>query len=183
MLEIVKRLRYSPSMQVPKRKSEERRQPDSRSQSRYLTAAAIERLKRDLEDLERNQRPKTVEDLTRAREMGDLSENAAYTEAKARLGRIDGRIFSLKDRLKNALVIEPGAGPEGKARIGATVVVRVNGAERSYQIVGSQETNPARGLISHLSPLGAALLNRAAGDVVIVKANGKEISYTVVAVR
>lgn len=148
-----------------------------------MTAEKVRRLKADLEDLERVQRPKAVEDLTKAREMGDLSENAAYTEAKARLGRIDGRVLSIKDRLKNAIIIETGADPSGKIRIGSTVVLMINGNRRTYQILGSQETNPAAGRISHLSPLGKALIDRRAGETVTVAANGRDIVYTIVEVK
>ncbi|MBI4457976.1 transcription elongation factor GreA [Candidatus Uhrbacteria bacterium] len=169
-------------MQVPKRKSEMDRLA-GRQEDHYMTAEKVRRLKADLEDLERVQRPKAVEDLTKAREMGDLSENAAYTEAKARLGRIDGRVLSIKDRLKNAIIIETGADPSGKIRIGSTVVLMINGNRRTYQILGSQETNPAAGRISHLSPLGKALIDRRAGETVTVAANGRDIVYTIVEVK
>lgn len=149
----------------------------------HLTVSAMRRLARDLHDLEKVQRPKAVEDLIRAREMGDLSENAAYSEAKGRLARIDGRIFSLKDRLKNAVVIEPGADASGRVRIGSTVVVSAGGARRTYEIVGSQETSPSRGRISHLSPLGSVLLGRVAGDEVIVKTQKKNVVYRIEEVR
>ncbi|MEK9152780.1 MAG: transcription elongation factor GreA, partial [Patescibacteria group bacterium] len=149
----------------------------------YMTPEKVRRLKADLEDLEKNQRPKTVEDLTKAREMGDLSENAAYTEAKAHLGRIDGRIFSIKDRLKNAIIIESGTDASGRIRIGSIVVVSVGGNERTYQILGSQETNPAAGRISHLSPLGSALIDHKVGDTVSVAANGREIAYVILDVK
>src|ERR1051325_3258836 len=75
----------TPVMQIPKRRSEMlSRAGRGKDESNYMTAAAVERMKRTILDLEA-QRPKAVEDLSRAREMGDLSENAAYTEAKARL--------------------------------------------------------------------------------------------------
>jgi len=166
-------------MQVPTRKSDIFRKNGRRDDDRYLTAEAIERLRRELADIADNQRPKAVEDLTRAREMGDLSENAAYHEAKSRLARLDGRTFSLKERIKNAIVIEPGAEPGGRIGIGSTVTLTVNGNRRVYQILGSQETNPSSGRISHISPLGAALMGRAAGDEVTVKAQERQIVYRV----
>jgi transcription elongation GreA/GreB family factor len=167
-------------MRAPKRKSEMLSRA-SRQVDHYLTPDKMRRLKADVEDLERNQRPKAVEDLTRAREMGDLSENAAYTEAKRHLGRIDGRIFSIKDRLKNAVAIESGADPSGRIRIGSKVTVEVNGKQRVYQILGSQETNPSAGRISYLSPLGAALLRKKAGETAAIKnADGKEVVYRII---
>lgn len=168
-------------MQVPKRRGQGIRKYGDRDD--HLTAAALERLRRTLERIEREERPKAVEELSRTREMGDLSENAGYQEAKGLVARLDGRIFSLKDRIKNAIVIESGADDDGRARIGATVTVRVNGHERTYEIVGSQETNPSGGRISHRSPLGSALIGHAAGDRVTVKAAAGEIAYEIIAVK
>lgn len=169
-------------MRVPKRKAEMLSRA-SRQADHYLTPEKMGRLRADLADLESTQRPKAVEDLTRAREMGDLSENAAYSEAKARLGRIDGRIFSIKDRLKNAVAIEAGPDPSGRIRIGSTVTVETDDKRRTYQILGSQETNPAAGRISHLSPLGSALLGRRAGETATIRnADGNEVAYRVVSV-
>lgn len=170
------------TMQIPKRKSEENRKYGKREDN-FLSAAAIRKLQDDLRRLQDVSRPRAVEDLTRAREMGDLSENAAYSEAKGRLMGIDRRILELKDRLKNAVVIERGPDDEGRARIGATVTVRVNGKEKSYDITGAQETDPSSGRISHHSPLGAALMGKKAGDTVTVKAaTGKEVEYEIIRV-
>jgi transcription elongation GreA/GreB family factor len=121
-----------------------------------LTAEAVERLKRTLEKLEHDERPKIVEDLSHAITLGDFSENAEYQDAKARLARIDGRIFGLKERVKNAVIIEQGPA-DGKIRLGSTVTVKTNGKEKTFRILGPQEADPTRGRISHLSPLGSAL--------------------------
>jgi transcription elongation factor GreA len=154
-----------------------------RSEDRYVTADLLARLKRTLANLEERERPQAIEDVTRAREMGDLSENAAYTEAKGRLRRIEGRIFSLQERIKYAVVIRPEENPDGIVGIGSTVVVSVNGKEKTYQVLGSQETNPSAGRISHLSPLGKALLRRKAGDEAVVETEGRKIVYHIIEVR
>lgn len=106
-------------------------------------------------------------DVSEAVQKGDLSENAEYQEAKARLSRIDGRIFSLKERIKNAIPIVEGEAT-GRVQLGSTVTLRVNERERSYRVVGPSETNPSQGRISHLSPLGVALIDRAVGESVSV---------------
>jgi transcription elongation factor GreA len=170
-------------MQTPKRKSEELKRSGGRDEDHYLTADAIRKLRDEIEIIERAHRPKAVEDLTRAREMGDLSENAAYHEAKGRLMRLDGRVFSLKEKLKHAVLIEPGTAPTGRIGIGSTVVIAADGKRRVYQILGSQETDPSSGRISHLSPLGSALMGHAAGDEVAVKAQDREIVYRVEEVK
>lgn len=149
-------------------------------QDNYITADKLERLKRDLHDLEKLQRPKVVEDLAFAREQGDLSENAEYQDARAKLGRIDGRVFSIKERIKNAEIIEQTSDSSGRIQIGSTVVLSANGKEKTYQIVGSQESNPSRGMISRHSPLGSALLGHEAGESVTVDVNGNSIEYTII---
>jgi transcription elongation factor GreA len=169
-------------MQIPKRKSQERRKYGGPADD-FLSPSALKKIEADLRRLQAVSRPRAVEDLSRAREMGDLSENAAYSEAKGRLMKIDSLIFEMKEKLKNAVVIRPGADAEGRARIGSTVVVMVNGKEKSYELTGSQETDPSTGRISHLSPLGRALLGRKAGEAVTVKGPVKTVDYRITAVR
>lgn len=166
-------------MQVPQRKSQAFRKY-GRETDNHLTAEAIEMLKGELVHLETVSRPKTVEDLTAAREMGDLSENAAYHMAKSRLAGIDHRMFEIKEKLKNAIVIEKGADKHGRIKIGSTVTVEINSRERIFEITGSDETDPGSGKISHKSPVGQALLEHQAGDTVTAKAaSGKEVEYTI----
>lgn len=166
-------------MQIPKRKSEEHRKYGQRADN-FLSSEAVAELRAEAERLEKVSRPRAVSDLTRAREMGDLSENAAYTEAKGRLFGIDRRLAEIRDRLKNAVVIQKGAAEDGSARLGATVRVRVNGKEKEYELTGAAETNPLSGRVSHHSPLGAALMGRKAGEVIKVQAaNGKEVIYEI----
>lgn len=165
-------------MQIPTRRSQQLRIHDDGIDSRLLTPKGLEKLKRTLRDLE-DQRPQTVKDLSEAIAKGDLSENAEYTESKARLGRIDGRIFSLKERIKNAVIIEAPEGDEGTVQLGSTVTVLVNARQRAYQIVGPSETDPSKGRISHLSPLGQALMAHKIDDVVQV--NGMD--YRIIAVE
>jgi transcription elongation factor GreA len=169
-------------MRVPKRRYELLRVHDASQDSHYLTPEAVERMKRTLYELEVLQRPKIVEDVAYARSLGDLSENAEYQDAKGRLSRIDGRIFSLKERIKNAVPIEAGT-DGGTVRVGSVVTVRVEGKVREYRIVGSQESDPVHGRISHLSPLGKALLAAMPGAVVMVETPQGPKGYEVVDVR
>lgn len=113
-------------------------------------------MKKQLIDLETKQRPTAVKEVQRTQEMGDLSENAAYQEAKFRLRRINSKITVIEEKLKVAIPIQTN--DSDTVQIGSTVVLINNGLERIYQIVGSAETNPAQGRISHSSPLGQALL-------------------------
>lgn len=169
-------------MQVPRRRAEQHRKFQSPAADAYLTADAMARMERQLERLEKVERPKAAEEVARTKEMGDLSENAAYTEAKSHLRRTNDRIASLRARLARAVVVPEGAA-DGTVGVGATVTLRVDGAERTYRIVGSQEADPGRGLVSHLSPIGQALLGRKTGDRVVRAVAGKDVTYEIVAVR
>ena len=170
-------------MQLPHRRSQALKRDEDREDTILLTAEGIQRLKDTLRYLEKEERPKIVEDLSQALLLGDFSENAEYIDAKARMSRIDGRIFSIKDRLRRAAEIGGGKNVSGRIRLGSTVILDVGGKRKMYQIVGPQETDPSRGRISHLSPLGALLLDHAAGDHVSVKTETGETVYTIVEVR
>jgi len=168
-------------MQLPKRRSQTLKQRDDSEDTVFLTPEGIRRLKDTLRYLEKEERPKIVEDLSFALTLGDFSENAEYQDAKARMARIDGRIFSIKDRLRRTSEIDGTS--DGHAHLGSTVVLDIGGKKKTYQIVGPQETNPAQGRISHLSPLGQALLGQRAGDIIRVKTDAGENTYTLVEVR
>ncbi len=167
-------------MQLPKRRHQTLKIHEDEGPE-LLTAGAIERMHRSLADLKAVQRPQAVTDLSEARAKGDLSENAEYQEAKGRLSRIDGRIFSLTERLKRAVVIERSTG--GEIRLGSCVIVEVNGKQKTYDIVGPREADPSRGRISHVSPLGEALTGHVAGDTVTFDAPSGPVTYRVVGVE
>lgn len=149
-------------MRLPKRRAQLNKLPDEESRSREVTPEALERLKRTLNDLEKRERPKIVEDLAHAITLGDFSENAEYQDAKARLARIDGRIFGLKERIKYAVVIKKTRA--GSVGLGSTVTVASRGKTKTYEILGPQESDPSKGKISYLSPLGASLMGHKTGD-------------------
>ncbi len=133
---------------------------------RMISNEKLEQLKRQLSDLEKEERPGAAEEVRRTGEMGDLSENAAYQYAKAHLRRVNGRILSLQDRIASAVLIETPI-DDGVVRIGSTVTVTTSDREMIFQILGSQETDPLKGRISYSSPLGAALIGHAVGEEVV----------------
>ncbi len=149
-------------MQIPTRRAQKIPRDDGGPV--YLTREAIERIKRTIHDLEKNNRPQAVEDVSRTVALGDLSENAEYQEAKFRLRNIDGRLFSMKDRLRRAVEIEQGPSDDGRITIGSTVTLEKDGKTTTYEIVGEVETAPAKGRLSFKSPLGSALMGRKAGE-------------------
>ena len=150
----------------------------------YLTPAALTQMEAELERLEKSERRAAAEEVARTGAMGDLSENAAYQVAKQRLRGINTLILVLQERLKRAVPITKSDKDFGFIRIGSTLTLRqANGTERTYTILGSLETNPAQGFISHASPLGKALIGHTVGETVRVETPGGEVTYVIVALH
>lgn len=164
-------------MRLPQRRAQLLKKRDDCQEQFYITASGLEKLKRNLVDL-KAQLPKMADDLARAIAMGDLSENAEYMEAKARLSRAHGRQFSLGERIKNAVIIDE-SDSDGAVRLGVTVTVEVNGKQKTFQIVGPQEANPSQGRISLVSPLGAALIGKKVGEEVEVQTEAGVTKYQI----
>jgi transcription elongation factor GreA len=132
-----------------------------------LTREGLRRLEEELEQLVRVRREEVAERIRRAREFGDIAENAEYTEAKNEQSLVEGRIATLEAMIRNAVVIENEPREEGVAAVGARVMVEFeDGDQTTYSIVGPAEADPLHGRISNESPLGRALLGHRAGDVV-----------------
>lgn len=164
-------------MRVPTRRGENKIKDDDA----YLTPAGIVELKKSLERLKLAQ-PRAIAEVVRTQAMGDLSENAAYTDAKGKLRGINNRIMELEHQLNRVVPITAGSS-DGTVRIGCTVTVLVVGKEKKFTILGSSETDPSSGRISYKSPVGAALMGHAKGEHVWVEANGKKVEYKIVDVR
>jgi transcription elongation factor GreB len=161
-------------MQVSRRKIEELRRRDSGPV--HVTEEGLKRLREELSRL-KEKMPGFIAEAQRTAAYGDRSDNAEYKEAKATLRRAQGRIFGLEDQIRRAEIIAPGSADSGVVRLGSTVVLEVVGLEngkkselgqKTFRILGPRETDPAKGIISYKSPLGAALVNRAKGDTVTI---------------
>ncbi len=147
-----------------------------------LTAKGLEALKKELEDLVKNKRPKLVDRLSNARAQGDLSENSDYQNAKEELEFLDGKIEELENVVKNAKVVEEFKGGKG-VNIGTKVTVRVNGVKNTFEIVGEWEADLKSKKISHTSPLGEALVGRNVGDKFEVEAPAGKLQYEIIAIE
>lgn len=152
----------------------------------YITPAGYKRLKDELDFLWKEERPALVQTISWAASNGDRSENGDYIYGKKRLREIDRRIRFLSKRLENSEVVDPAQRGEcEQVFFGATVTVcGSDGCERSYSIVGVDEADAGRSLISWVSPLARALLKARESDVVRVQLPGGieelevvEISY------
>lgn len=128
-----------------------------------------------------SERPAAVENLRKSREMGDLSENGYYKASRQRLSFIDGRIRHFYKLLKLGRIVQTAA--NGTVQIGSKVRVKGSAAERTFTIVGGYESNPNEEKISHISPIGRALMGKRTGDRVSVPVPSGNVEYTVLSVQ
>jgi len=150
----------------------------------YLTREKYEEFKKEIKERKTTIRQKIAEQLRHAKELGDLSENAAYVEAKDEKEKNDRRIAELEYILSRCEIIEK---PEknDKVNIGSKVQIQdENGKIFEYQIVDSQESNPLKKLISRCSPLGEILLNKKVGEKVEIKSpNNVSKRYKIISIN
>ncbi len=125
-----------------------------------FTKEGLEKLKTELESI-KEARPAAVKELSRARELGDLSENGLYTAAKGRLRGMDSRIERIDRMIKLAEVYES---PKSHVGIGSKVMIEQNGIQTEYSIVGDFEADPLNHKISSKSPMGYALIGKRVGE-------------------
>jgi transcription elongation factor GreA len=131
-----------------------------------LTKEGLRQLAEELNQLVSVRRGQVAERIRQARDFGDISENAEYTEAKNEQSLVEGRIQTLEAMIRNAVVIEDEPREKGVAGLGARVTVSTDEGEETYSIVGAAEADPLRGRISNESPLGRALMGHRAGEEV-----------------
>jgi transcription elongation factor GreA len=147
-----------------------------------MTVGGAERLRAELNDLKGVQRPRIVQAIAEARAHGDLKENAEYHAAREQQSFCEGRIKEIEGKLADAEVIDVmKIPPTGKIIFGTTVSLLNLSTDKSvtYQIVGEDEADVKNGKISYSSPIARALMGKAEGDEVIVKAPGGDINYEV----
>ena len=155
------------------------------SRKNYVTPTGFKALKDEALNLIDKERPELVKVIQWAAANGDRSENADYIYGKRRLREIDRRIRFLTKRLDAAVVVDP-ATREATDQVffGATVtVLHENAAEKTYAIVGIDEADPARNLISWISPLAKVLLKSREGDVVVLRSPSGEEKIEIISVE
>ena len=151
-----------------------------------LTKDGVERLREELAKLKKEDRPRIIAAIAEARAHGDLRENAEYHAAKEQQGFIEGRIQHLEYTISHAQIIDVARlNPGTKVVFGATVTLadEETGDETRYQIVGDVEADIKHNRIAVSSPISRALIGRAAGDVVIVRAPAGDREYEIVDVE
>lgn len=152
------------------------------SDQQIITQEGYNKLKEELDLLSGLRRREIADRIEKAKELGDLSENAEYTEAKDAQALNEGRIADLTGILKNVEVVEVKTS-KNKVDMGSVVLVKVNGQEKEYKIVSFNEASPAEGKISNESPIGLAFIGKSKGDEVIVETPRGEVKYKIIDIR
>lgn len=144
----------------------------------FLTPERHEELQKELAELKTKGREEISSLLKKSKELGDLSENFEYQEARDEKNRLEQRISQLEDILRNYVFIKRDK-KTTIVQIGSSVTLKKDKNVVNYIIVGSNEADPAKGFISNESPAGRAVLGAKAGDSVKVKTPKGEITYQI----
>jgi transcription elongation factor GreA len=151
-----------------------------------VTPEGMEKLQEELTYLTEVRRKEVADRIRQAREFGDISENSEYDDAKTEQGLLERRISEIQRRIRNAKVVDPSGVNTDAVDLGTRVTLRVVGKEdqeRTFQIVGANESDPTSGKLSHASPVGRAVLKRRVGDKVTVSTPRGATEYEIVNVE
>ena len=150
----------------------------------YLTEEGRKKLQAELENLSGPVRHELSVRLRSAIQMGDLSENADYKQAKEEQGFLEGRIQELIQILGNVVIIQENDAPKDTVQIGSKVTIQETGEDKeTYLLVGPQEADPTKGRISHSSPIGEALLNHKVGETVTANTPAGPINFKILEIQ
>ena len=146
-----------------------------------MTRDGFDKLKSELDELKQKQRPQVIKAISEAREHGDLSENAEYHAAREKQSFIEGKISELENKISRAEIIDPKTISSSSVTFGATVQIidLENGNQQEYKIVGVDESDIEKKLISINAPICKAMLNKNIDDVFQVEAPNGSKEYQI----
>lgn len=151
----------------------------------FISAEGLEEIKERLLYLKSERRREVADKIAEARSYGDLSENSEYDIAREEQANVEAEIFDLENKVKHAVIIDPKKINTSKVSVGCTVQVlnlKMN-KEFAYKIVGDAESEPAKGVISNISPVGAGLMGKKVGEVAVVRTPAGVINFKVLAIK
>jgi transcription elongation factor GreA len=152
------------------------------TQPTYLTPEGEKKLRAELAELTGPRREELAQRLRSAIQMGDLSENADYHKAKEDQGFLEGRIKEIEAILRNVVIIEKTN--SDVVTVGSHITVQEEGFDpETYYLVGAKEADPRNGKISNESPIGKALMDHKAGDVVEAETPGGKLRFKIVKIE
>ncbi len=151
------------------------------SEPLYVSKEGLQKLEAELKRLKFEERPKIVSEIKRARELGDLSENAEYHAAKEAQKHIENKIVQLQDKLSRVQIVDADQIPSDKVYLFAKVLVKDhrNGEEILYTIAPPDEVDVDNDVISVKSPIGAGLLGKGIGEVVEIRVPAGLLKYEI----
>ncbi|MBU4315048.1 transcription elongation factor GreA [Patescibacteria group bacterium] len=152
------------------------------SQPQYLSTDGLAKIHEELHERKTIIRQQLSEQIGSAKELGDLSENFEYHDAKERQGQNETRILELEDTIRNAVIVESKTGGN-KINLGTKFKVSIGGIEKIFEIVGATESDPMNGKISNESPLGNGFIGLCVGDTSKIKTPGGEMEYKVISIE
>lgn len=147
--------------------------------STYLSKEALKNLEEELEHRRNVVRKEIAERILAAKELGDLSENFEYQEAKEAQSMNESRMMEVEAMIKDYILVEQTKGGSD-IQMGTTFVASIKGQEKTYEIVGSNEADPLKGKISNESPLGQAFIGHEAGEEVEIQVPSGTNVYKIV---
>lgn len=147
-----------------------------------ISQEGYDKLKKELDERIRVKRPEIAGRIEAAKELGDLSENAEYAEAKDEQAFNDGRIAELTALLKNVTVV-PANGDKHKIGMGSKIKAEADGKIKEFTIVSFNEANPSEGKISNESPLGVAFLGKKKGEKITVNTPRGAVIYEILSIK
>lgn len=147
----------------------------------YLSKDKLEELKLELEDRQKVQRRAIASKISSALELGDLSENFEYHEAKEQAAQNEARILQIMEMIRSAKIVGNTKGDT--IEIGSTFVAVCNNVNKTFEIVGSSESSPMEGKISNESPLGQAFLGHKVNDDIEVELPSGSICYKITEIK
>lgn len=155
------------------------------SNKTVVSVVGMKKLEERLQYLTTTRRAEVAEQISIARGFGDLSENAEYDEAKNEQSRLEAEIVELENAIRTAIVIDDENVSTDRVNVGTTVRVAYvqDGDEEEYAIVGARESDPMNNRISNECPIGAALLGKHQGDVVMVEAPDGQLELKILEIR
>ncbi len=147
-----------------------------------ITREGYESLKKELEHIQKIERPRNIKAIEEARAHGDITENAEFEAAKDRQAFIEGRLNDLGYKLSRADIIDPQKLPKDRAVFASSVMLENTdtGENVKYQLVGPDEANIEKGRISVSSPLGKAIIGKKPGDEITLNAPGGKRFYELI---
>ncbi len=145
---------------------------------KFVTEEGLKKIKEELENRKTAVRQSIAAAIKEAKEQGDLSENAEYSEAKRQQAENEARVAELEFMFKEAVVVKYDKN-SGGVQMGSTVKVKLNGNEMEFRIVGSNEADPATMKISNESPMGKSFMGHTKGDKVEVNTPGGKMEYEI----